>query len=59
LSIDADGRWAQRYGPVGGGLNEMRVRTSDGAEGTAIYEVTGAFHHHFFPVARGTDLPPG
>lgn len=27
----------------------MRVRTDDGREGTAIYEVTGARHHHFFP----------
>jgi hypothetical protein len=58
LSIDAEGRWAQRYGPLGGGLNEMLVRTSDGHEGTAIYEVTGASHHHFFPVPRATGLPP-
>jgi len=58
VRIDAEGRWAQRYGPVGGGLNEMRVRSSDGWEGTAIYEVTGAHHHHFFPVARGARLPP-
>jgi len=59
FSIDAEGRWAQRYGPVGGGLNEVLVRTADGAEGTAIYEVTGASHHHFFPVPRATSLPPG
>jgi len=59
LAIDAEGRWAQRYGALGGGLNEMRVRTADGSEGTAIYEVTGASHHHFFPVARATALPPG
>lgn len=58
LGIDAEGRWAQRYGPRGGGLSEMAVRTSDGSEGTAIYEVTGAYHHHFFPVARATGLPP-
>jgi hypothetical protein len=58
VAIEAEGRWAQRYGPVGGGLNEMVVRTSDGWEGTAIYEVTGAYHHHFFPIARGERLPP-
>lgn len=59
LSIDAEGRWAQRYGPLGGGLNEVVVRTADGSHGTAIYEVTGASHHHFFPVARADGLPPG
>jgi hypothetical protein len=58
LAIDAEGRWAQRYGPVGGGLSEMVVHTADGSHGTAIYEVTGAHHHHFFPVARGDRLPP-
>ena len=58
LAIDAEGRWAQRYGPLGGGLNEMLVRTGR-SRGHAIYEVTGASHHHFFPVARATGLPPG
>ena len=56
--IEAEGRWAQRYGPVGGGLNEMRVRSADGSQGTAIYEITGAHHHHYFPVARADGLPP-
>ena len=32
-----------------GGLNQMRVRTDDGREGTAIFEVTGARHHRYFP----------
>ena len=59
ITIDAEGRWAQRYGPVGGGLSEMQVRTSDGWSGTAIYELTGAFHHRYFPVARADRLPPG
>ena len=27
----------------------MRVRTDDGRTGTAIYEVTGARHHRYFP----------
>ena len=57
VGIDATGRWAQRYGPVGGGLNEVTVTTDDGRVGTAIYECTGAYHHHFFPVARAEGLP--
>jgi hypothetical protein len=34
----------------------MRVSTGDGRRGTAIYEITGARHHHFFPdtVVEGT-----
>jgi len=52
VSLEAQGRWAQRYGPLGGGLNEVVVRSSDGWEGTAIYELTGAHHHRYFPVAR-------
>ncbi len=59
ITVDAEGRWAQRYGPLGGGLSEMAVRTSDGWQGTAIYEVTGAFHHRYFPEARAERLPPG
>jgi len=60
LSIDApEGRWAQRYGPLGGGLNEVVVRSADGWEGTAIYELTGAHHHRYFPVPRAENLPPG
>jgi hypothetical protein len=58
IGIEAEGRWAQRYGPVGGGLSEMRVRRTDGSEGTAIYEITGAHHHHYFPVPRADRLPP-
>jgi hypothetical protein len=27
----------------------MAVEVDDGRTGTAIYEVTGARHHHFFP----------
>jgi len=59
IEVETEGRWAQRYGPVGGGLMETEVRTTDGWTGTAIYEVTGAHHHHWFPVARGENLPPG
>jgi hypothetical protein len=57
IGLDAEGRWAQRYGPLGGGLNEMTVGSTDGWEGTAIYEVTGAHHHRYFPIARASDLP--
>jgi hypothetical protein len=27
----------------------MRVHTDDGRDGTAIFEVTGSRHHHYFP----------
>ena len=66
IDVDATGRWAQRYdafnpgkpNTLGGGLSEMLVTTSDGQRGTAIYEVTGAWHHKYFPLARGERLPP-
>ncbi|MCZ2110441.1 MAG: hypothetical protein LC118_12875 [Dehalococcoidia bacterium] len=57
IGIDAEGRWAARYGAVGGGLSEMHVRTDDGRQGTAIYEITGAHHWRYFPVARAENLP--
>ena len=57
VALDAEGRWAQRYGPVGGGLSEVVVKTDDGRTGTAIYELTGAHHHRYFPVARAENLP--
>jgi hypothetical protein len=37
----------------------MKVKTSDGQEGTAIYEITGAHHHHYFPEARADNIPTG
>jgi len=43
---------------LGGGLSEMTVRTSDGRVGTAIYEVTGQWHHRYFPLPRGEKFPP-
>lgn len=50
IRVEADGSFARPYEPFHrGGLNLMRVRTGDGRSGTAIYEVTGARHHHFFP----------
>lgn len=51
--VDADGTFDRPYEPFHrGGLNQMRVRTDDGREGTAIFEVTGARHHHLFPDTR-------
>jgi hypothetical protein len=50
IVVDADGSWDRPYEPFHrGGLSQMRVRTDDGREGTAIYEVTGAHHHRYFP----------
>jgi hypothetical protein len=57
--VDAEGTWCAPYGDLGGGQHQMVVRTDDGRTGTAIYEVTGAHHHRFFPEARGERLPPG
>jgi hypothetical protein len=57
IGLDARGVWAQRYGPVGGGLNQVVVKADDGREGTAIYELTGAHHHRYFPVPRAENLP--
>ena len=66
ISVEATGRWAQRYSQIanradnvlGGGLSEMQVKTSDGQTGTAIFEITGQFHHRYFPIARGANFPP-
>jgi hypothetical protein len=59
IVVDAEGTRCAPYGPLGGGLHQMMVRADDGRTGTAIYEVTGAYHHQYFPVARGELLPPG
>jgi hypothetical protein len=48
--VTAEGSWDRPYEPFHrGGLSQMMVRTDDGREGTAIYEVTGARHHRYFP----------
>ena len=55
IEVEAEGTFARPYEPFHrGGLNLMTVRTGDGRTGTAIYEITGARHHHFFPDA---DVP--
>jgi hypothetical protein len=56
IGFDAVGRWAFPYGPMGGGLSEMTFTSSEGHTGTAIYEVTGAHHHKFFPIKRDAGL---
>ena len=57
VRVDGEGRWHARYGQLGGGQMTMRLRTGDGREGSGTYEVTGAHHHHFFPIARAENLP--
>jgi hypothetical protein len=59
IGIEGAGSWSVQYGGAGGGQVLMVVKTDDGREGTAAYEITGAHHHNFFPVARGENLPPG
>ncbi|HZU73518.1 MAG TPA: hypothetical protein VE990_12180 [Acidimicrobiales bacterium] len=59
ISVEGEGTWAIPYGPVGGGQHLMKVHTSDGRSGSAIYELTGAHHHRYFPIARAERLPPG
>ena len=60
VGLEADGRWAQRYGDLGGGLSQVEVVTDDGRRGTAIYELTGAHHHRYFPIPRAaTSTLPG
>ena len=58
VGLDARGTWAQRYGELGGGLSQVEVTTDDGRRGTAIYELTGAHHHRYFPIPRAEHLPP-
>ena len=50
VRVDADGAFDRPYEPFQrGGLSQMKVRTDDGREGTAIFEVTGSHHHRYFP----------
>jgi hypothetical protein len=50
ITVEAEGRFDRPYEPFQrGGLNQMRVRTDDGRDGTAIFEVTGSRHHRYFP----------
>lgn len=50
ITVEAEGSFDRPYEPFyRGGLNQMKVRTDDGRQGTAIFEVTGARHHRYFP----------
>ena len=52
IDVTADGRFDRPYEPFHrGGLSQMVVSTDDGRNGTAIFEVTGARHHRYFPDA--------
>jgi hypothetical protein len=60
LVVEAEGTFARPYEPFHrGGLNLMAARADDGREATAIYEVTGARHHHFFPDTAVDGALPG
>jgi hypothetical protein len=50
ITVEAEGTFDRPYEPFHrGGLSQMRFRADDGREGSAIYEVTGARHHRYFP----------
>jgi hypothetical protein len=50
IEVEAEGTFDRPYEPFHrGGLSQMRVRADDGREGSAIYEITGARHHRYFP----------
>lgn len=58
--VHAEGAWDRPYEPFHrGGLNQVRVTTDDGRRGTAIFEVTGARHHRYFPATRVDGPLPG
>jgi hypothetical protein len=58
IAVDGAGPRCASYGPFGGGQHLLRVQTDDGREGSAIYELTGASHQRYFPIARAERLPP-
>jgi hypothetical protein len=50
IEVEAEGTFDRPYEPFHrGGLSQMRIRADDGREGSAIYEITGARHHRYFP----------
>jgi hypothetical protein len=50
VTVAAEGSFDRPYEPFQrGGLSQMKVHTDDGRAGTAIFEVTGARHHRYFP----------
>ncbi len=59
IAVTGEGEWAIPYGGLGGGQHLLRVETDDGRRGCAIYELTGAHHHRYFPEPRAENLPRG
>jgi hypothetical protein len=59
VKIEATGTFDRPYEPFHrGGLSQMRVRAGDGRRGSAIFEITGARHHRYFPDTLVTGLLP-
>lgn len=59
VEIEATGTFDRPYEPFHrGGLSQMRVRAGDGRRGSAIFEITGARHHRYFPDTLVTGLLP-
>jgi len=59
IGVEGEGMRTASYGHYGGGQHLLALRTDDGRTGNGIYEITGAHHHHFFPIPRAQNLPPG
>lgn len=57
INLSVDGKWGMPYGPRGGGQHFCTVSLDDGRVGNGLVEITGAFHHRYFPVARAENLP--
>jgi hypothetical protein len=59
VNIDATGTFDRPYEPFHrGGLSQMQVRADDGRQGSAIFEITGARHHRYFPDTSVDGLLP-
>jgi hypothetical protein len=60
ITVEADGTFDRPYEPFQrGGLSQMRIQADDGREGSAIYEITGARHHRYFPDTVVAGVLPG
>ncbi|HWE54905.1 MAG TPA: hypothetical protein VG435_05300 [Acidimicrobiales bacterium] len=60
VEVEATGTFDRPYEPFHrGGLSQMKVATTDGRTGSAIYEITGARHHRYFPDTDVTGRLPG
>ncbi len=59
ITVEGQGPRCASYGPYGGGQHLLEVKTSDGRRGMGIYELTGSYHHRYFPIPRADRYPPG